>query len=340
MGVIQECLYDELKAGMKKRYTGLTYDDFLTNVVTSMIKLKNKEKISPNFDDYFIEEYCSYDGCCAIWNLDGEWVITRCAFSGDRDANGIGRDVICTTENAHTETFEDWRNNPNVVVIFNNNSKSPDFLITRTSNFLTEIDTSLRILIQNTRLSNLFKIRTPKEKKQLEEAILAIKDGAPAIVQLDASLSDIIEGDESSVSVENLTDPSLSDKIQYLVKGYDDILRQFYSVYGMKESGGAKLAQQSTEEINDGSNICSIIPLSKLEARNEAIEKLRALTGVPDLEFVFSTAWQREEQKKSDDLEGTEELEDNIVGNEEEGEHEDVAEEDREDDPEKDMETE
>ena len=71
MGVIQECLYDELKAGMKKRYTGLTYDDFLTNVVTSMIKLKNKEKISPNFDDYFIEEYCSYDGCCAIWNLDG-----------------------------------------------------------------------------------------------------------------------------------------------------------------------------------------------------------------------------------------------------------------------------
>lgn len=317
MQTLSEQLFQKLKGKDRKRYTGWTYDDFLTNVVTSMIRLRNKEKISPDFDDFFIELYCSIEGYCAVWKDDRDndkVVISHAQFSGNPDANGIGLDVICTTENGHTRAFDDWKNNPEVVIIFNNNAKSPDLFITRTSDFLTEIDISLRALNRNTRKMNLIKVKNSSEKKQIEDAQTAIDNGDFAVIQEDFDITDILqEGTTKQSMVESLTDPNLSDKIQYLVKFWDDTLRQFYNIYGMQENGAAKMAQQSKEEINDGANITSIIPLNKLEARNKSLEKLRVLTGVEDLEFVFSTAWQREEQKKSDELEGDEELRDNIV---------------------------
>lgn len=351
MQALSEFLFEKLKGKDRKRYTGWTYDDLLTIILTSMIKLRNSEKISKKFDDFFIFLYCSYEGYCAIWKDDkenGEVVISHAQFAGNPDANGIGKDIICTTENGHTRSFENWKENPDVVVIFNNKAKSPDFFISRTSNLLTEIDTSLRVLNRNSRLTNLIRVRSEAEKRQLVDAQQAIDNGDFAVIVEDNGLEALLdETGKSGVSVEKLTDPELADKLQYLVKLWDDTLRQFYNFYGMQMQGAAKMAQQTKEEVNDGANITSIIPLNKLATMNESIEKLRALTGVEDLEFVLSTAWQREEQKKSDDLEGNEELEDNIADEVHEGGDldteegsEEKEEEDGEDKPSEDLETE
>ena len=107
-----------------------------------------------------------------------------------------------------------------------------------------------------------------------------------------------------------ITDVKNADKLQYIVKAIDDVMRWYLTLYGQAIQGNAKLAQQTVDEVQGTTSASFILPNDKLRMRKKAIEEVNALFGT-DIEVDFSDAWKTEsvKYKKEADIDENGELE-------------------------------
>lgn len=273
-------LYSELRAKEQKNYTNRSYDDILFEIVTSMFDWDT------DLPSEFVELFLNFGGKCAVFKLDGVLTATRCDFVGNIDSYGIGRDLICTTLNGKQVTFKNWRNSSEVVVIYNNKYRTPDLNIGRFSYLFTECDKSLENNVINSRFTRLIRAKDETERVQIQQAIETNKNGEPVVV---TSL-DILDDTPEGARTIDLTDVTGINKVQYINQLHTDLLARFYNLYGMATASGNKLAQQSKDEINNGSVASFIIPLDRLNERKKGIEKINELFGV-NWSVKFSEAW-------------------------------------------------
>ena len=111
----------------------------------------------------------------------------------------------------------------------------------------------------------------------------------------------------------NVTDVTLADKIQYLSQAWDNILSRFYSFNGMNTQSGSKLAQQSVDEINNGSSAAMIVPDDRLAKaigdKFTGITKANAIWGW-NATAELSECWRHEAEENLGDgeVENEEEL--------------------------------
>lgn len=288
--------YQAMKEKEKDKVRHFTRHDMLLEILSTMVEWKNFPKtVHTEFFSLYLHCY----GECAIWETPDGWSVTRANRAGSRNPNGLGKDLICTTENGVVRTFHDFENESsedyNKVVYFRNNKYgTPDVYLEVTGDILADLDTSLKQIIKNARYSPLAIAKNKKLADMISDTYRSIDNGALHSVYTETG---VIDDSDKPVEVIQITDPQVADKIQYLTKAQDDILRQWYNFYGMDLSGGSKLAQQTVDEVNAGGMSSLIIPESRLALWKEKVEECNVKFGW-NCSVEFSHCWKLEEEKK------------------------------------------
>lgn len=297
---------------LQNQIRSASYSELLTNTLNTMMTYKLPSEKLKGIDQGFHELFLIYNGIAAMWEhpKDG-WTTSPANFSGSIDSYGMGRDMIVTALDGTTKTFKDWKDNPDIIVFFNNSCKAPDMNIDRFAEMFTDLEISLKL---NVLYSRLFPIPIAKDqptKKAINEAIKKmlegqIKDGTTILTE--DVVSAITEG-TSGVETINFTDVDKSRYIQYLAKYRDDLMRWFYSMYGMNSQGSSKLAQQTVDEVNQDNNASMIIPHDMLRCRQKALEIAKEKQ--PELfegaEVSFSECWMSRLANMDDEFKKTDE---------------------------------
>lgn len=288
------------------------YNEMLANTLNTMMTYKLPSEQLKNVDQGFHELFLLINGMAALWKhpTDG-WISSLANFTGTVDAYGMAHDLIVRALDGTTKTFNNWRDNPDIIVFFNNSCKAPDMNIDRFAEMFTDLEISLKL---NVLYSRFFPIPVAKDqptKKAINEAIKKmlegqIKDGTTILTE--DVVGAITEG-TSGVETINFTDVDKSRYIQYLAKYRDDLMRWFYSMYGMNSQGSSKLAQQTVDEVNQDNNASMIIPHDMLRCRQKALEIAKEKQ--PELfegaEVSFSECWMSRLANMDDEFKKTDE---------------------------------
>lgn len=273
-----------------------TNDDALTEGMSSMFVRKG---LPDDFRecDGFIEEILLKNGCGAYVHrqdhVEDRWIFGECDLAGQPGSYGFGKNAIVRAGGGYVQQFDDWRENPDIVVAFNNPIRVPDMMIPYTADRLAEVDTSLSNIIMNGRVHPIPVVRDDKMMAVIEKAFADMDSGKPRTIVSSNLVKDLAE---LGVNVDpaiilNLTDPNLSNLLQYLGKYREDLLRWFWNLYGQNAQANAKLAQQSVEEVTTGESISMILPHTRYHERQKEAAELKRKFGW-DVTIEFSEPWQ------------------------------------------------
>lgn len=315
-------MYSNLKEIEKKVIDEFNYQDKFANILVSMFETE-KTDTNPFFQKWEKEDFESMllkFGSVAIWFDDVEkmYVFSQCQMIGNIDFMGKGKDLFCVTENGHSKTFKNWRDNKDVVVIFNNDNHSRDLNIERYAEMSTETWISMLSAIIGTRYNDILIAKDEKTRLALKEVLEKSKKGVPFIVTSDNILAEL--NDKDMVSHIQLSDFKNSDKIQYLSNFMTFIERNFYNIYGMTTQGADKIAQQTKAEVENGIYCAWIEVLSRLNERIKGFEEVKEKFEL-DIPYKLSEVWEKEYNRifkveeigKTEETEETEEIEESEV---------------------------
>ena len=329
--------FSNLKEKRQKAYRIESYDEVFTNTLISMFTYRG-DSVPEEILEYqsFIDIYSMLDGACAIWKLtsdrcpnaqgdamEGKWIITPVDFAGSPNAYGFGADAICTVKSGVVVKFDNWRENPDVAIIFNNSNYSPDMNIGRFSDMLAELEVSMKLNVLFARMYPMPVASSAKIQKAVEAAIENMRNGKIATILDDDTLSKYVADTTTAaantgIQTVNLTEVEKSQYIQYLAKFRDDLMRWFYSLYGMNSQGSSKMAQQTVDEVNQDNNASMILPHDMLRMRMKSLENQVNKKFGWDMEVSFSECWQSRLANMDDEFKTTDEQLEEGVNNEEE----------------------
>ena len=285
----------------------------------SMFEYNNlPETVEADHLEQYLQEAAD-GGYVAWWKLTdreaspgfpaGSLIVSRCSLGTDLNPYGEGAEVIAVTANGYEKVFKN-RYEDEVVVGFNNITKTPCFDIDIDASTLAEIDLSLLYLIHYTRLYPVFKAADEKTRDKIIQAFKNMEVGKPLTI-IDKPLLEELGIETKSIETETLTNPELASVIQFTSKLREDVKRWHFTKYGQTINSSSKLAQETVDEVNGAVSASLIIPLSMLAARRAMIDQVNAKFGT-NIEVNLSGAWRAEVTRYEDisgeeDIDGTEE---------------------------------
>lgn len=179
----------------------------------------------------------------------------------------------------------------NAAICWNNKTHSSDLWTLRKYTELIHLcDTSQKCLMKYARLFPVFEVEDENVKDQIRNAVKNSEEGNP-VTFTTKGLSRIGMDGEPGVKVVNLGNVDAVDKLQYLSTYHNDLLRRFFSMYGMAYSQSTKQAQQSIEEVHSESKISWILPNDRRNERQKFAETYRKVFNHPDASVDYSQAW-------------------------------------------------
>lgn len=270
------------KYKVQKQFNG---NIIYSNLFNSIIDMFDFGGLPDSIDKTMFFRFLYSNGMCAIPLVDNAPVCI-CSRGGDTNAYGYGDKIIATTQNGKSYggiIGED-------IALFKNNSYMyPEFYLLQTVDLLTELYTSLKCNIINSRLAPIGKAKTDADKVAIEKAFIDIYKGKPATVK-NADLFGI-DGE----IVENFTKPEHAAYIPYLSQLEDDILQKFYYHYGLNLNNVNKRAQVSAEEIQGADPLVWTVPLQKLSELEKGFATLRKKWS--NASVMFGSVWALEYEK-------------------------------------------
>jgi hypothetical protein len=129
-----------------------------------------------------------------------------------------------------------------------------------------------------------------KIAKAIDNLLEHIDDADTHTISYDGVIDDLIEG-KPPVTLLELTDPKYTERIQYLSKFYDDMLRRFWTIYGHPLSSGSKMAQVSTMELEGYQTYSRIMPSEMLQCRQDWCKKITDILGF-ECGVEYNDAWE------------------------------------------------
>ena len=211
--------------------------------------------------------------------------------AGEPDSNGLGTIAIARTDNGEVKEFKNWKTNPDIVVMFNNSVMAPDLNIDRIADLMTELDKSMRF---NVIYSRLYPMPVATDENTRKAADMAldnmIKGEIKTILANPKELEEYANGNDDIIPIVNISDVKNSDRIQYLSKFHDDIVRWFYTMYGMDINSTSKLAQQNSDEIKTMQGVSMVLPTNMFDEAQKAVELLNKKFGW-NCSIEYNTPW-------------------------------------------------
>lgn len=266
---------------------------YMRQIIAGALAMLEADNIPEGLDFRYLELFRYCNGHVGIMKSEKYGLVAfPGTYSDDLDAYGRGKKYIGALLNG--EPMEGTIGE-DCVVIPNNYIYMPDFpLFYSFAKRLNEVDISLDSNVLFTRLAPIIKVANGKIKAAVDEILKDIKIGNVKCIVSD-DLEQDIEG-LKSIDIFNITDVEEVDKLQYLSKYHDDLLRRLYTLGGHAMAGTQKMAQQSAYEVGQNDTIAMIYPMERLECLKIGVDEVNKLFNT-NMEVKFSEAWQAEKEK-------------------------------------------
>lgn len=289
--------YGLIKESQKEGWVFNPHERFLShffeyqNFITNMFVYDN---LPDTIDENFLEMYLNANGTVG-WTKNGDdLIIINGGRSGKVGLYGLGENYIGTNNDPEIGEVT-FKVGIDGVVGYNNSTMSPDFDFEFIPYVLCEIEKSILFNIRYARLAPIFEASDSKEKDAIEKLLNDIDDGKMVNVISEDILKEL-EGEANNTKVFNLTDVKEIDKLQYLLKAYEDIKRIYHTKYGLSDHGSSKLAQQTVDEVNGSTSSAFTLALNMLYYRRIMLEDVNAMFNT-NITVRFSPAWELEYSK-------------------------------------------
>lgn len=280
-----------------------TYKHYV-NIETSMLMSMFNYKGLPESIDTNYMEWCLVSfGVVAIVKIDNDRYYAGVpALLPPLDDYGWGTTVEMVTRNG---TIVNKRTvGIDCALIWNNNTRAPEFDLYRFANIFTETDIALKTVIRNCKKAPIPVAGNSKLKTAIDTAMNnAIEGLSDYTVMNDTSLVDEINGKTSDIPVMTLTDVKDADRLQYLSKFHDDLLRRLATLYGHDMQTSGKMAQQSVEEVQGYDSYSMIYPEVRLDSRLKGIKQFNEVFGF-NATVDYSLPWRYNIYKQDDGDDG------------------------------------
>lgn len=262
--------------------------------LSSMFEYKGMDE---NINTDFIEFYLALTprACCGVYkNNKGREILGYATEGGILNEYGIPEMFNINTLNQNNK--QGAVDGVNAAICWNNKTHTSDMIqLSRFTELFNLVDTAQKCLIRYARLFPVFEVENQQIKNQIDEALKNADNGEP-FTYVNKGLSKIGMDGEPNMKILQLGDVSAVEKMQYLSTYHNDLLRRFFTMYGMNYSQSMKQAQQSIEEIHSDINVSWIIPDDRLKQRRKFIETYNEVFG-HNATVEYSDAWKKAYKK-------------------------------------------
>lgn len=293
-------IYGYLKPKGRNRVRYQTYFNMFLNILLDMFEW---EGLPESIPARFLEMILHSKGEVFIGREteDAPLVAAIGSLSGDIDDYCLGTECVAVTPRQSLE----GKRNIDIAYGVNNKTATADTLLYWLSHMLAENDRSMELVSTYARLLPIPKVRDEKDKQMFDELIDKLIDGDPKSFASRNALSEAL-GDNAT-NILNITDPEQTDKLQYLSRFADDIIKRFYNFYGQPLQTQNKAAQSISDELHGMDSVSFILPLQMLQCRQALADNINKIFGL-EVSVRFSQPWEIEYRKyvsNDNDADGT-----------------------------------
>ncbi len=306
--------YREMKNKFKIQCDDRMYYNFIQDVTSQMFEWDEKIYIPQIFDRILRD--C---GMAALIATDTSpyTPVFFCPTGADRYADGEFKNCKCYDLRANQYDFDDWLNNPDILVFFNTQLRNRDIFTEHYTEMLTDVDVSIKNNVHYSRMHPVPVARDQKTKNRIDAVIKSINESNYETVLMETNIKDVL-GEKDGVDMLNLTDVDKQQYIQYLSHLHDSIVSRLFFYLGLGTTDNGKQAQITTEELNKNDDASITMAYSWYNARKEGFDKAREKGH--ELSFDFSPIWKKRIERiinpsKENQTESTppeEEVEENV----------------------------
>lgn len=287
--------------GKQKKF--LRESDIFAQLLIFLSSMFEYKGMADEINTDFIEFYniLNPNGGCGVFRNGSKEIVGYITDGGMLNEYGIcDKFNINTLNDSHKEGVIDG---VNAAICWNNKLHKSDLVkISRYTEMFNLINTAEKNLIRYARLFPVYEVNDSLVKEQVDKAIKNADNGEPTTFTT-KGLSKLDSNGQPGLNKVELGDYKAVDKIQYLSTYHNDLLRRFYSMYGMAYSQSMKAAQQSIEEVTSDRIVSWIVPNDRLEQRKKFIETYNKVFG-HNATVEYSDAWVKGYEKYMSDIEG------------------------------------
>ena len=230
-------------------------------------------KYTPHMDIWLLESILTNTGVVGWCMYNDVLSYGTVSLSGNIGTDGIPEHATVYFPNGESYS---GKIGEDVVVMFNNKTHTPELKASQFAEVLTETDNSIMACVYNSRPYIAIITKSQKIIKAIRTILNQWRDGKPQVIAGEETIQDLV-GDSDKTNTINLSDPTIMDKIQYLSKLHDDILRRGLTYYGIPINSSGKMAQLNDKEIDGYETYSKIYPNNRLYCRQVAIDKLNEI---------------------------------------------------------------
>ena len=279
-------VYNKLKTKQQNETRYVTFFTLLWNTLLEMFEWKNLPDTIPK---RFLEGILHAEGEVFVCREKGsENVIAgHGTLSGEVDVYGLGKECIVT----YPGNSVNGKRGVDIAYGINNDTATPDMLTYWIAHLLGEISKSEALNVKYSRLLPIPKLNDEKDKNAFTDILKKLEDG-----ELTAFVSKNVLAKEigcDAPEVFNISDVKDVDKLQYLSRYYDDVIKRFFNFYGQALQNQNKSAQSISDELHGMDSVSFIIPLQMLNCRKALCQQINDIFEL-DVDVEFSPAWQLE----------------------------------------------
>ena len=282
-------IYGYLKPKTKNKVSYLTYFNMFLNILLDMFEWEGLPETIPA---RFLEMILHSKGEVFIGreSENDPLVAAIGSLSGEIDDYSLGTECVAVTPRQSLE----GKRNVDIAYGINNKTATPDTLLYWLSHMLAENDRSMELVSIYARLLPIPKVNDEKDKQMFDELIDKLIEGAPKAFASRNALADALR--ENGGETFNMTDPRQVDKLQYLSRFADDIIKRFYNFYGQPLQTQNKAAQSISDELHGMDSVSFILPLQMLQCRQALADNINKIFGL-EVSVRFSQPWEIEYRK-------------------------------------------
>ena len=269
-----------MKLKEKNAVRELTFRKLERNFIASMFNHNTDNNIKTELLEKMLINY----GALSIGKKDGKYYPFYPSLVGNLDYDGLGDTVIGTSLNGIY--FEGPREE--YPIMYNNSMYTCDYtLLNESSEIISEVIKSMISNIKLCRVKSTITCSTENEKKQAEKILDDIEQSKLLTVLLDKTK---IASGTSSYDTIKLADEKDIDKLQYLTKYLDDIIRIISLIYGIPINSSGKMAQMNNKELSGYDYFSKIYPIDRFIQRTKFYEEFNKIHGT-NWSVEFNEPW-------------------------------------------------
>lgn len=264
------------------------YERIFVNMLSGMFDIIDSNGNNLPFSKHELMLNIAYNGICGIYKDGENFVLTHGKYYGvPKPSEEFPPRYIGVRPDWQIDTSTD---DPNLVIAYCYPDRQPDFNIYWFSEQLTEVDKSLYNNLIFSRIAPIAVIGRENEREAYIDCVEKMVAGE--LINSITSVTNPIDGTPADIiKTIDITDGKYSEKIQYLSRYHEDLIRRIAMLYGHSMATTSKSANLLKDEVNSTETVSRIYPTIMLSCMNEWLSEFNEKFGY-NYKVEFSEPWE------------------------------------------------